>query len=94
MQLPRSGNAIAADGRGMPWKLQCFEVREIAVASSVEFRGNCHVLEDCRGSCRGWPRNAVVYRGNCSGLTSVENAVAIAVEFRGNCRVLEDCRGN
>ena len=39
----------------MPWKLQWFDVREIAVAIAVEFRGNCRVLEDCRGNCRGWP---------------------------------------
>ena len=35
------GNAIAADGRGMPWKLQWFDVREISVAITLEFRGNC-----------------------------------------------------
>ena len=84
------GNAIAADGRGMPWKLQWFDVREIAVEIAVQFRGNCRVLEGCRCNYRGWTQNGVVLRGNCSGLTSVE----IAVEFRGNCRVLEDCRGN
>ena len=71
--------------RGFPWKLQWIDVREIAVAIAavaiaVEFRGNCHVLEDCRGNCRGWSRNAVGFRGNCRGLTSVEIAVKIALD--------------
>ena len=80
----------------LPWMVaECrgIAVCEIAVAIAVEFRVNCRVLEDSRANRRGWPRNAVVFRGNCSGLTSVEIAVAIAVEFRGNCRLLEDCRG-
>ena len=72
----------------LPWMVaECrgIAVCEIAVAIAVEFRVNCRVLEDSRANRRGWPRNAVVFRGNCSGLTSVEIAVAIAVEFRGNC---------
>ena len=67
------------NGRGMTCKLQRFDVREI----TMEFRDNCRVLEDCRGNCRGRPRNAVVFRGNCSGLTSVEIAVAIDGDGRG-----------
>ena len=88
-RLPRSVEiavAIAEDGREMPW----FAV-EIAVAIFVVvFRGNFRV--NCRGNCRGnrhgSPRNAVVFRGNCSGLTSVKIADKIAVECRGNCRLL------
>ena len=72
--------AIAADGPGFPWKLLWFDVREISVAFAVEFGGNYRVLEDCRGNCRGWPWNAVVFRGNCRGLTSVEIAVKIALD--------------
>ena len=86
MQLPRMaaecGNAIAADGRGVPWKLQC-----------MEFCGNCLVLEYCCGNFGGWPLNAVIFRGNCSGLTSVEVAVAIAACWRIAVAIATDGRG-
>ena len=97
--------AIAADGPGFPWKLQWFDVREISVAFAVEFGGNYRVLEDCRGNCRGWPWNAVVFRGNCSGLTSVKlpwqlppwqlpwSSVAIATYWRIAVAVAADGRG-
>ena len=57
-QLPWTSVAIAAyrritaGGRGNCCGLTS---ARIAVAIAADFRGNCHVSEECRDNCCGWP---------------------------------------
>ena len=86
--------AIAAEGRGLPWKLPY-------IAASENYRGNCQ-LPRMTTECRGFPwklRWSDVRghsRGNCRGMpTQLPHgtcrgriAVAIAVQCRGIRRLL------
>ena len=103
-QLPRIGVLLrqfwrmAAECCDFPWKLQWIDVRGSC-------RGNCRLLEDCRGNCHGWPRNAAECPRQLQLIAMALaaegfpwqlpwNTVAFAVDCRGNGHGgHEICRG-
>ena len=70
----------------MPWKLQWFDVREISVAITLEFRGNCLGVpwQLPRIGELPWqlPRMAAEYRGFPWKLQWID----VHGNCRGNCR--------